>query len=154
MALDLSLSNTGIAIFDEEENVIELGSAPTNRKDSYAVRLKTIADRVQYFASKYLLSTVVIERGFTKFHASTQALFRVQGAVMLVLYKYPQIFYSPTTIKKCLSGKGNASKDLILEKVLKIYPTVEVSNTDESDAIAVGVTYFKKMKEEEEDCDE
>lgn len=146
MALDLSLTNTGIAIFDNNQNIIHIDNATTDSKDCYPLRLKIIFDKIKELANKYLPSVVVIEKGFTRFHASTQALFRVQGVVMLALYNHLQVFYSPSTIKKCITGKGNASKDAVLQEVIKIYPDVEIKNTDQSDAIAVGITYFRKSK--------
>lgn len=151
MALDLSLTNTGIAIFDNNENIVCIDNAPTNPKDDYPLRLKTIFDKIKLLAEQYLPSVIVIEKGFTRFHASTQALFRVQGIAMLALCDYKQIFYSPSTIKKYVAGKGNASKNTVLKKIIEIYPQIEIKNTDQSDAIAVGVTYFKKLKEGKED---
>lgn len=146
MALDLSLTNTGIAIFDNNENVVYIDNAPTDSKDCYPLRLKAIFDKIRELANQYSPSVIVIEKGFTRFHASTQALFRVQGVVMLAVYNYLQIFYSPSTIKKCVAGKGNASKSAVLQEVVKIYPDVDIKNTDQSDAIAVGITYFRKSK--------
>ena len=146
MALDLSLSNTGIAIFNKKQEIISIDNIITNPKDDYPIRLKTIFDEIKKFEKKYSLSTIVFERSFSRFHKSTQSLFRVQGVAMLALYKYSQFFYSPSEIKSCLTGKGNASKQSVLNSVQKIYPKIEIDNTDQSDAIATGVTYFRKEK--------
>ena len=149
LCLDLSLSCTGVAIFDKNQNVIFTDTIPTDSKDEYAYRLKIIADKIDYLATRYPPSVVVIERGFSRYHLSSEALWRVQGVAILMLWEYKQIFYSPSTVKKCLTGRGNSSKDEVKGAVLKIYPNLKIETNDISDAIGLGITYFRKGDSDE-----
>lgn len=149
LCLDLSLSCTGVAILDKDQKVIFTDIIPTDSKDGYPYRLKIIADKIKYLATRYPPSVVVIERGFSRYHLSSEALWRVQGVAMLMLWEYKQILYSPSTVKKCLTGRGNSSKDEVKEAVLKIYPSLKIETNDISDAIGLGITYFRKGDSDE-----
>ena len=143
--LDLSLSNSGVAICDDiSKKFVHISSISTNSKDNYPDRLKTIADAIQELSGKYPPKIVVFESGFYRYPKSTQALYRVQGAVMYILSDYDQLFYPPSTIKKVVCGKGNASKELVQKSVLRQFPNLEFENMDQSDAVAVVITYLKE----------
>lgn len=43
----------------------------------------------------------------------------------------------PTTLKKYVTGNGNAGKDEVLLSVSRLYPNAAISNNDEADAVAL-----------------
>ena len=142
LALDLSLSNTGCCIFDGKGIPLELVSIPTNSKDTHGQRLKIIADKLLEIRSKYNISIVVLEKGFTRFNTSTQTIFKVHGIANYIFYDCEQIYYAPSTIKKIVCGKGNADKDEVKTIIKLIFPSLDFKNNDESDAASIGYAYF------------
>ena len=106
------------------------------------MKLKIIADKMLELRKKYSPNKIIFEKGFCRFAASTEAIFKVVGVVSYLFNDIEQIFYAPTTVKKTVGGKGNLKKDELREAIRKLYPSVEFNNLDESDSFAVGITYF------------
>ena len=142
IALDLSLSNTGVCIFDENENPVEVFSVKTDSKLSHALRLKTIADAFLDIRSKHKIDKIIIEKGFSRFNVSTQVVFMVHGIAQYIFCDYEQIYIAPSTVKKIVSGKGNSDKKVLAGFVKEVYPSLVFKNEDESDAVAIGLAYF------------
>lgn len=145
LALDVSLVNTGGSVFDKEGNLIEVFSVSTSSKDSTQVRLKKIADFFISLKKRYEFELVVFERGFTQFSNATQQIFRCVGVINCLLWKSEQIYIPATTVKKTVTGSGKADKEQVKKAVLKQWKHIEINNDDESDSLAVGLTYFKQQ---------
>lgn len=141
--LDLSLSNSGIAIFNFDGLPEFVGSVATKSSDKYPTRLKIIADEIIRLTEKYPPKIAAFESGFYRFPASTQALYRVQGVLMYLLHDVEQFFYPPSKVKKIVTGKGNASKKSVQEFVKHRFPELEFDNTDQSDAVGVIIAYLE-----------
>ena len=146
-ALDLSLRNSGFCVFDDKRNILQIGSIPTTAKDSDGVRLKTIADSLIKVSKKFPADIIIIEKGFFRFYKASQQLNKVLGLVNYLFWDIKQVYYAPTTIKKTITGSGKAKKEEVKDCVLLEYPNISIENDDESDALAVGLTYFKKTEE-------
>lgn len=146
IALDLSLSSTGIAIFSDDAKLIEVCSVDTKSETEHQTKLKKIADALMELKIKFNPIKIIIEKGFYRFAGSTEAVFKVHGVAQLVFWDIEQIFYAPTTVKKTVGGAGNMKKEDMRIVVSKMFPNVEWSNNDESDAVSVGMCYFMKDK--------
>jgi len=142
LALDISLVNTGGAVFREDGSVVEVFSVSTSAKDSTQVRLKKIADFFIELKKKYIFDLVIMEKGFSKFNTATQQIYRVVGVINCLLWKSEQIYIAATTVKKEIGGNGKADKKVVRKNVEKIWQNLNIENEDESDALAVGATYF------------
>jgi Holliday junction resolvasome RuvABC endonuclease subunit len=143
---DISLSNTGVCIFDEHENPVKLFSIATTSKKECRERLKTIGDILLEVKKDYPTDLIVLESGFSRFNVSTQTLFRVHGVVNYLFADCTQIYYAPSTIKKIVGGNGRMDKQEIKKIVRKRYPELNIENEDQSDAVSVGLCYFKLGK--------
>ena len=143
--LDLSLSNSGIAIFSDDAQLIHLISVDTKSLKNHQDKLQLIGNEMLKLKEQYPPKLLVIERGFMRFAASTEAVFKVVGLVQYLFSDIEQEFYSPMTVKKWVAGKGNVKKDEVYRAVSKIYPDIQIENFDQSDAISVCVCYFKKI---------
>lgn len=147
-ALDLSISCSGIAVFTENGDLLEITSIKTNPKHEQKNRLKIIGDKLEDLRDMYDPRIIVIERGFTKHNIATQVLYRVHGLANYIFYNCKQIYYAPTTIKKSITGSGKSDKEELKQIILQdYYPNAKFKNNDESDAVAIGLTYFIKEKQ-------
>ena len=142
--LDLSMADTGIVIFDEN-NPVYINNIKTNNKETHGKRLKQIYDFMLDLKKKYPPSIICIERGFSRFNTSTAVLYKVHGVINMVFYDIEQIYYPPKKIKETVL-KGNATKIQIMNKILQIYPNIDFKNDNESDAFAVVLTYLVDKK--------
>jgi len=143
-ALDLSLSRTGIAIFRDDGELLFVTHIDTKLGETHQGKLKLIAEKLLELKEKYSPKIVVIEKGFYRFAASTEAVFKVHGVAQFLFWDVEQVLYAPTTVKKIVGGKGNMTKDEIREVVSKRFPTINFANNDESDAVSVGLCFFIK----------
>ncbi|AJA41376.1 crossover junction endodeoxyribonuclease RuvC [Geobacillus virus E3] len=143
-AFDLSMSNTGIAIFDlHTYEPIHITSIKTNDKHSHGKRLYHIAKEIHSLRNQYPAGLVVIERGFSKHNISTQVTYRVHGVVNYLFHDVEQIYYPPKTVKEAII-RGDATKKFVRQIIESHYPNVKFKNEDESDAFAVGLCWLIK----------
>jgi Holliday junction resolvasome RuvABC endonuclease subunit len=141
-ALDLSLNSTGIALFTTDGTFVKTMTINTRREKETKLKLKKIGDTFLELINKYCPKTVVIERGFSRYNKSTQAIFKVHGITNYLFCEYEQLYYPSSSIKKTITGKGNVSKKILQDKLLSEHPVVCFKNFDESDAFGIGKTYF------------
>jgi len=141
-ALDLSLNSTGIALFITDGQFIKTLTIDTRKEKETKFKLKKIGKTFLELIEKYPPKLVAIEQGFSRFNKSTQAIFRVHGITNYLFCDYEQIYYPSSSVKKIITGKGNVSKKIVQECLLNKHPHIKFKNFDESDAFAVGKTYF------------
>jgi Holliday junction resolvasome RuvABC endonuclease subunit len=142
LSLDLSLSQSGGCIFEENGNPISVFSIPTSQKLTTGERLKIIADKLFEKKDFFNLNAVVLEAGFSRFSISTQQLYKVHGIASYVFYDIEQIYFAPSSIKKIVGGSGKTDKKEIRRIVEEKYSYLDISNEDESDAVSIGMAYF------------
>jgi len=143
-ALDLSLNSTGVCLFTNDGQFVKAMTIVTHGEKEMPLKLNIIGTEFIKLIEKYVPSIVIIEQGFSLFNASTQALFRVHGLVNYLFAQYEQIYYPASTVKKIIGGKGNIAKEDLRDIIYKRYPKIKFSSLDESDAFAVGETFFVK----------
>ncbi|UNY48892.1 hypothetical protein P9294_gp177 [Bacillus phage FADO] len=148
--LDLSLSCTGVTIYDlEEKEFVYIGSLNTEKvkkkKDLYhnALKLKDIHDWLKGLKEKFPPQIVTIERGFSRFNTATQTIYRVHGIANLLFHDVNQIYYPPKTVKEAIY-KGDATKAQVQKIIRNNFVYIEFENEDESDSFAVALTYLIK----------
>ena len=135
-----------MAIFDENENVVFVGSIATISKEETRDRLVKIANYVLDLKSKYEPNEIVMENCFTRFNKATQMVYRVHGLIQYLFAEYNQIYITPASVKKSVTGGGRASKEDVQKHVLKKYPNLVFQNEDESDAVGIGIAYLNRKK--------
>lgn len=154
LGIDASLNCPGFAIveiLDGEAKLIDTFSVNNNnsngKEKSIGKKLYEISRMLHFIISKFNPDEIVRERGFSRYAAVTQKLFRVVGALDVVAYDYKKadiIEITPKEIKVFMTGDGTASKDLVAD-ALSLYVGSYVYNTnDESDAVAVVLSWALK----------
>ena len=147
IALDLSLSNSGVAIFSQDGKIKKLLSIATDPSQETPIRLKNIGSKLLKIKKEYRPSVVVIEEGFTRYNISTQQLFKVHGLVNYLFSGTEQIRYHSGTVRKIVTGKGNIKKEEARDYILNNYKDVKFEDLDQSDAFLLGLCYFKDRGE-------
>lgn len=154
IGLDLSMKQTGIAVYDTDkdkfllitslntEKISKKGNAKPWEKLFYSYRLKFIFDELLKIKKEYKPDEMVVEKGFSRFNTSTQVVYRVHAIASLVFYDIPSTYYPSTEIKSVTTGYGRAKKSEVREAVKKRYPNIEMDNNDESDACAIIATHM------------
>lgn len=149
LGLDLSMSKTGVAVFEDwnlihTELIEPKHKSPkpkTDRSNYYGLMLADYYHRINQLITEYEPSFVAIERGFTKGNNATQVLYRLHGVVNMACRNIPTKNYPALTVKKTFTGKGRATKeDMIMRAKLKF--GVDVSE-DEADAIGVALCFIE-----------
>ena len=163
LAMDLSLSQPGfavLAITDGKPIVLETSVVKTDAKKSHGERLEDIDSELEGYLWGYKPTHIVREKGFSRFPAVTQTLFKVVGVTDLVIAFYTGCFDEApkeaheipvTSVKKLVTGNGKATKEDVAEAVFR---RLQIENTDEyytksgkliddkTDAMAVGLAYY------------
>jgi len=149
LGLDLSMSSAGIAVIDVEGRKPSLVTAfriKTNPKERHGLRLHQISKGLREAHDKHApFDTIIREKGFSRFAATTQTLFKVVGVSDVVLRDYHVIELSPTTIKKTMTGSGKAEKievEYAVRELLGLDASYLFISDDASDACAVILTYL------------
>lgn len=157
--MDLSLNLPAFAVVEVTDErkirILEVCHVDNKKQTKWtqAQKLEATAKQLRCLIHKYKqFDAVVRERGFSRFAQTTQALFRVVGVSDLIAYEelaYKQIEeIPPTAIKSLIGGYGKATKEEV-EDGLRQYLVAEQKDfkfvtDDESDAVAVTVTYAYK----------
>jgi crossover junction endodeoxyribonuclease RuvC len=134
IGLDLSLTQTGYCILQDDE-IIDKGVIKINRIKGME-RLALIKKEIMLFIMRYELDVVVLE-GYSMGSRFGKAfsIGELGGIIKLMLFnkEIKTILVPPTTLKKFVTGKGNAPKDMMMMKALSKY-NIEFTNNNECDA--------------------
>jgi crossover junction endodeoxyribonuclease RuvC len=152
LGLDLSLSYPGLAVVDITRGgprIVCVDSIPTDpRRWDEGQRLDYVAAWLKCALYEYgPFDGIVREQAPNGYNAHvSRALFGVR-AVSEICFRGlgVTIFeYSPATVKKQVAGNGRATKEDVERGVLSYFPDAEPRNDNETDALAVLLTHFKK----------
>src|SRR5699024_746746 len=150
-AMDLSLNGPGFAVLavaPEGHPILLEKSHLKPKGTTHGRKLGQISEEIDRYLCEYSPEHIVREKGFSRFAATTQALYKVVGIADLYAYmRMEKTIHeiAPTSVKKIVTGSGKASKGDVQEAVirrLQIDKPDFFANDDESDAVAVGLAYF------------
>lgn len=137
----LAVSGTG------ELSLLAMGVLKLNALESHYERLHKIYDAIQALIRRYHPTDLAIEAPFYgKNVQSMLKLGRAQGAAIVAAKSanLPVTEYPPSTIKRAIIGRGNASKEqvsLLLQKQLSIPEESLLTALDATDAVAVALCH-------------
>lgn len=157
LAMDLSLNLPAFCVAEVvngQIRVIELSHIDNKKANiTTAEKLEKLYSHLKDIFQKYKEFDVVVrEKGFSRFANTTQLLFRVVGVSDLVALQEAGIKaveeIPPTTIKNIVAGYSRADKGEVEEGVRTFLSDdqkdIKFYSDDESDALAVAVTYSIK----------
>ena len=147
IGLDLSLTATGLVIVaNDPDKIIDQFLIESTAKEETTPRIIKINDRITKIIVKHKPNLVVMEGpafGVQK-SSSIFTLGELAGLVKVTMYTMEQRFMviPPAVLKKWVTGKGNAKKDLMLLKVYKKFG-VEFDDDNLCDAYALAKYGFQ-----------
>lgn len=126
LSFDPSLSSTGYAVKVFPGLVVDAGKIITNPKHSEQDRLKVIWTGILTLITKWQPTVIFCESQFSHLNPKTlMILSHVRGVVMLAAGVNEINFnlFTPSEIKKKVTGSGKASKDMIYQVMKSKYMT-------------------------------
>jgi len=151
MGIDPSLANTGWGVVSLEANhlkFIACGSIASKEND-ISKKILYIYSELTNVINEFKPYEAGVEETFVNVNpASSLKLGQARGAIFLTLAQagVNMYEYSPTKVKKALTGVGRAEKDQVMHMVKLLLPGSSVQNFDESDALAVAITHAHYSK--------
>lgn len=158
--IDASTTRMGIVLEDKEDQILFITDLPFtkfkyNKDESHMKKqvdkFRYISDRLNDFIEKWPMGDKIVLEGIflnPSRRNSSEVLLKLHGFLMHKFLDKELFYISPAHIKKTITGKGNASKDQVLDRILKLNDHIQFYNNDQSDAFAIFLTY----KAEEEKC--
>lgn len=154
LGIDPSLTSTGYAVLERRPRgafLLEGGILCSTRGDSLHRRVQEIARGLREVLEELKPEVVAIEQVFSHTQNPKTALLmaHARGAILLTLADadLPVVSYTPTQIKRLLTGSGRASKEQIQHAVkaeLKLDKIPEPN--DVADASAVALCLYHSVK--------
>lgn len=140
IALDLSLTDTGIAWWVLGDNS-SLGFTNIATTETGPARLVAIRNAISVLSQNFPrpMLAFIENYAYSKGNQAHQ-MGELGGVIRTSLYDkdISYIVVSPTTIKKFLTGKGNAPKNVMLKDLYKHFK-IDVDNDNEADAITLAL---------------
>ncbi|MBE8222183.1 MAG: crossover junction endodeoxyribonuclease RuvC [Bdellovibrionales bacterium] len=154
LGLDPGSYHTGFAVIDAKQdlpvNVISYGVWHFLKTKSLALRLSDLAKNLEDLLKKYNIDTLVLENIFLDKNVKAAfVLGHVRGVCLAELAKKKSnieiLEYSPTYVKKQITGQGHCSKEKLQEFLYKTY-NLDFTDMllDASDAVAVALCGIKR----------
>jgi len=154
LGLDPGLNRTGYALLERRAKgpfLLEGGILRSTPKTTLQSRIREIAHGLREVLDELQPEIVAIEQLFSHAQNPKTALLmaHVRGAILLTLSEteVPIVHYTPTQIKRLLTGSGKASKEQIQYAVkteLKL-DTIPEPN-DVADAAAIALCLYHSVK--------
>lgn len=114
-----------------------------SREQRHGLILNTIYTTIQPWIAR--ADVLVRERGFSRYAAETQALFKVVGITDLAAWQIREMTFdeiAPASVKKIITGSGRASKADVAASLAQYVGQQFYASDDESDATAVAVAWL------------
>ncbi len=152
IAIDPGYERLGIAVLEKStrEELIFSECFKTSASLPFTKRLLLLGEEVRRVIDEHGPSALAIENLFIATNQKTAM--RVAETRGMILYIAEQeglsvYEYTPLEIKTATTGYGKATKDQVIKMVQKIVPqAATLTQDDEMDAVAVGITHFAYQK--------
>jgi len=160
MFVDLSSSDTGITLLDEENNEVFVFDIKINefkkvhdKNERALLKIQDFDAKLDVFLKDYNVLSILIESPFInkKFLNSTEMVLKMHG---FFLHKYRDLHFSfltPSEIKKIVTGRGNASKEDVIDAIKELGFNLDKdgqSNDNIYDSFAILVCdFYQKEKD-------
>jgi crossover junction endodeoxyribonuclease RuvC len=158
LGIDPGLDITGYGVIDQQKDscsVVEAGVIRTKRIDPLPVRLTSIYTQLSELIEQIKPGVCVVEKLYSHYkHPMTAILMgHARGVVIFCCdkNKVPIVDYPAKTVKRAITGNGNASKKQLQRLICKLLELSEVDRPfDLTDALALCMTHTYHTKKGQE----
>lgn len=150
LGIDPGLNRTGYALLSRTSNgplLDEGGVISSTRAQSLVERIAEIGRGVQEVIDEFAPEAIAIEKVFShgQFPKTAILMAHARGAILFAAAerRIPVVHYTPTQIKRLLTGSGRASKEqmqLAVQRELNLASVLEPN--DVADACAVALCHY------------
>ena len=146
LGIDPGLARVGYGLLDKNNNQIKMldcGIIKTDKGQSEGQRMVEIAEDLKEIILKWNPDIAVVEKFFFYKSSTTISVVQARGVLIMTLasYKIPIAEFPPMQIKLALTGSGHASKDEVLEAVMRELNLKNPPRPDDAaDALAIALT--------------
>lgn len=154
ISIDPGYEKLGVAIIEKElgkEKVLYSTCFKTSSKEKFEDRLLSLGSEVKKIIKKWKPSALAIETLY--FTTNQKTAIRVAEARGVVLYEgiLAELSiheFTPLEVKVAITGYGKADKKQMMDMTKRLVVVQKnVVSDDELDAIAIGLTYFARVKQ-------
>ena len=121
LAVDQSFTSSGIVVFNKKGDMFHCEKFASDDTLDVYERSWQVADHIIAVAKKHKVEYIAIEGlAFAKFGDATRDLAGLQYTIVTRLRfieGFDVIIIPPNTVKKVATGKGNAKKELLMERL-------------------------------------
>lgn len=149
IAIDPGYERLGIAVLEKingKEQLVFSECFKTKATFEFIERLEMVGREVERVSNEYKPEVLAIENLFISTNQKTaMRVAEVRGAILYQarILGLSVHEYTPLQIKTATTGYGKATKEQVISMVQKIIPSTKaISQDDEMDAIAIGITHY------------
>ena len=156
LGIDPGSHSTGFAFLlnkstSKDPKVLEYGTIKAPRRAELPLRLKYICHELEQRIGVYKPQHLAMEESFfAKNPRTALVLGHARGAIMATALRYDIEIaeYSPSSIKKAVTGNGGASKEMVAKMVKLLLNLREIDDsTDATDALAIALAFLHNQRE-------
>ena len=154
LGIDPGLNRTGYGLLRRTAKgpvIVEGGVIRSTKGNSLLTRVHEIASAVREILAEFKPTAVAVEQIFSHVeHPKTAILMaHARGAILFAIAdaKIPMVHYTPTSVKRTLTGSGRANKEQVqraIQRELKLQAILEPN--DVSDAFAIALCHYHSVK--------
>lgn len=150
--VDLSLNSAGIVILDSNYNIKLQKIITSKTEDEIDVRINEIVNSILFLFLPYKDKLSINVEGLSFFVSKSQRGLQLAGLHYvlrnhLLVNSIPFEITPPTSLKKYITGKGTAKKNIIIKEIYKRWG-IDFDSDDLADAYGLARMVCSKYNEE------
>jgi crossover junction endodeoxyribonuclease RuvC len=154
LGIDPGLNRTGYALLERSSRgarLVEAGVIRSTPQESLAHRVGEIGAGFREVIEQFQPTAVAIEQvfSFSRYPKTALLMAHARGAILLVAAEreIPVLHYTPTQIKRILTGSGRASKEQVQLAIRNEFGMKDILEpNDVADASAVALCLYHSVK--------
>ena len=146
LGIDPGLAIVGYGLILKDNNqtkMLDCGIIKTSKEQSEGERMVEIAEDLKEIIHKWKPDLAVVEKFFFYKSSTTISVVQARGVLLMTLarFKIPIMEFPPMQIKLAVTGSGHATKDEVLESVVReLNLSTPPRPDDAADALAIALT--------------
>lgn len=149
LGIDPGLTRCGVAVIEASPGrtgtVLHVDVIRSQPELDTIERISSLAEAMEGILKKYPIEAVALERVFAQANVkSVMGVAQISGVILYLTHKQqlPISLYTPTQVKKAVTGHGRATKQQVSSMVMKLFHLAEMPKpADAADALAIALCH-------------